>query len=108
MKGRRARERRTVEKMIAFHCARAHAAGCRDCPELLVYAEGRLARCPFGDEKPTCLNCPIHCYRPDMRERVRAVMRSAGPGMLRRHPVLTLLHLLVDSRRRPPLIRNSR
>ena len=28
-----------------------------------------------------------------MRERVRVVMRYAGPRMLLRHPVLTLLHL---------------
>jgi hypothetical protein len=29
-----------------------------------------------------------------MRERVRGVMRYAGPRMIRRHPVLAVLHVL--------------
>jgi len=41
-----------------------------------------------------------------MREKVREVMRFAGPRMLSRHPCLALMHLLVDDRRpaleRPP------
>jgi hypothetical protein len=36
-----------------------------------------------------------------MRERVRAVMRYAGPRMLLRHPILAVLHLL-DGMRPPP------
>jgi hypothetical protein len=43
----------------------------------------------------------VHCYKPDMREKVRAVMRYAGPRMLRRHPVLSVLHL-IDSLRKTP------
>ena len=42
----------------------------------------------FGDDKPTCANCKVHCYSEAMRERVRDVMRYAGPRMLWRHPVL--------------------
>jgi hypothetical protein len=34
-----------------------------------------------------------------MQERVRGVMRFAGPKMLRHHPILALLHLLWDSRK---------
>ena len=45
--------------------------------------------------------CPVHCYRPGMREAVREVMRYAGPRMVVRHPVLALRHLL-DGRRREP------
>jgi hypothetical protein len=37
-----------------------------------------------------------------MRERVREVMIFAGPRMLLRHPVLALLHLVVDERRPAP------
>ena len=39
-------------------------------------ADARLDRCPFRDEKPTCSNCLVHCYKPDMRERIREVMRE--------------------------------
>jgi len=51
---------------------------------------GDMSRCPFGPDKPTCAKCPIHCYKPQVRERVREVMRFAGPRMLLRHPVLAV------------------
>ena len=61
----------------------------------------RLEKCPFGSEKPTCATCPIHCYRPSMRERMRDVMRESGPWMLWHHPILTIRHML-DERRPAP------
>ncbi len=104
--GRLRREWRTLEAMIAITCRDLHdgrrGALCAECSELRDYAALRLARCPFGADKPTCANCKIHCYRPQPRERVRQVMRHAGPRMLLRHPVLALLHLLVDERRPAP------
>jgi hypothetical protein len=105
-RGRLRRELRTIEAMIAIHCAARHggrhAALCADCRALADYARLRLARCPFGAGKPTCANCRVHCYRSELRERVRAVMRFAGPRMLARHPYLALMHLLVDERRAAP------
>ena len=105
-KGRLRRELRTIEAMIAIRCAALHGGRrsrlCAECAELDAYARLRLDRCPFGPEKPTCANCQVHCYRPEMRERVREVMRFAGPRMLARHPWLALMHLLVDERRPAP------
>jgi hypothetical protein len=98
------RERRTVHAMLELYCRAHHGGGatpCSACAELGAYADRRLDRCPYGVDKPTCVNCPIHCYRPLPRERMREVMRWAGPRMLRRHPVLALFHLL-DGRREPP------
>lgn len=106
--GRMARERRTIDAMIALYC-RDHNGGtgslCPDCLELMEYAHARLSKCPFQASKPTCAKCPIHCYRPAMRERVRAVMRYAGPRMLYRHPILALWHMLDGLRKPPPLPR---
>ena len=96
-----AREQATVTAMIRTFCRSLHASRgelCPECAELQAYAIGRLARCPFGQDKPTCSNCPIHCYKPQLRERIREVMRYAGPRMLWRHPVLAIRHLL-DNRR---------
>jgi hypothetical protein len=62
----------------------------------------RLRRCPFQEGKTTCAKCPIHCYKPTMRERVRVVMRYAGPRMMLRHPSLAMWHLF-DGRRKEPL-----
>jgi len=91
-----AREWKTVQAMIRIYCRNLHGGAkalCAECEELRLYAEKRLEKCPFAEEKPTCVMCPVHCYEASMRERVRQVMRYAGPRMLLRHPVLALLHL---------------
>ena len=35
-----------------------------------------------------------HCYKPEMRERIRQVMRYSGPRMITKHPVAAIRHLL--------------
>jgi hypothetical protein len=100
---RRDRELRTLLVMIRMYC-RDHHGGktlCDDCACLADYATRRLERCVFGAAKPTCANCTVHCYSADMRERVRTVMRYAGPRMLLRHPVLGIAHM-IDGRRPAP------
>jgi hypothetical protein len=98
------RERRTMDAMVRLYCRDHHGTRgepCGECGELREYAFARLERCRYGDGKPTCANCPVHCYRPDMRERVREVMRYSGPRMMLRHPYLAVAHLR-DGRRRVP------
>ena len=99
------RERRTVRAMVALYCRHHHGGRglCDGCAGLLSYADTRLDLCPYGPDKPTCANCPIHCYRPDPRERMRDVMRFAGPRMLTRHPYLAIMHM-IDGRRAAPLL----
>ena len=62
--------------------------------ELLSYAERRLPHCKFGEQKPACKRCPIHCYRSDMRAKIREVMRWAGPRMIIYDPVAAIKHIL--------------
>ena len=92
------RERETVSKMIALYCKSKHSPQtgqlCLDCQDFVAYAHLRIARCPFGAEKPTCAKCPVHCYKPDRREEIRRVMRFSGPRMLLHYPVLAVLHLI--------------
>ena len=98
-----AREKRTIRAMIGIYCRARHGKSgelCAECRELADYAPGRLDRCPFGEGKPTCANCPVHCYKPVMREKVRQVMRYAGPRLLWKHPVLAVHHF-IDSLRHP-------
>ncbi|MFA7329502.1 MAG: nitrous oxide-stimulated promoter family protein [Candidatus Delongbacteria bacterium] len=89
------RELKTVHAMLRLHCRHRHGARelCAECAPLWDYARARVEACPFCPDKPTCVNCPVHCYKPEMRERIRRVMRYAGPRMLWRHPWLALLHL---------------
>lgn len=98
------REKSTVRATVALYCRDLHGARpelCPDCQDLLRYAHTRLERCVYGGAKPTCAHCPIHCYRPDVRARMRTVMRYAGPRMLLDHPVLALLHVLDGWRKAP-------
>ena len=95
------REEWTLAVMVAMYCRDHHGGGeelCPECTELVAYARRRLAGCRFGADKPTCAKCPVHCYAPASRERVREVMRYSGPRMLTRHPVLGVAHL-IDGRR---------
>ena len=106
---RRRREHRTMEAMIAMYCRHyhGHEGVCPACAELEDYAFRRLERCVFGDAKPTCANCTVHCYNDEMRERVRVMMRWSGPRMLLRHPFLAITHML-DGRRPAPALPTKR
>ncbi len=102
-RGRIDREKRTVSAMIALYCREKHGVEelCDECRELAEYSHERLDRCPFGNGKTVCARCAVHCYRPEMRERIRRVMRTAGPRMLFRHPVMAVRYL-IDKRRAAP------
>ena len=91
------REKKTIQDMIELYCQGNHGKSeslCEECRSLMVYAWQRLDRCKFGEQKPNCSKCSIHCYRPEMRERVVAVMRYSGPRMLCRNPLAAIRHLL--------------
>jgi hypothetical protein len=98
------REHRTMQCMVEIYCRDHHHADgtdqpCADCQRFLDYAERRLEKCPYGETKPTCAKCPIHCYKPAQREHARVVMRYAGPRMTFRHPWLSAAHVLDKLRR---------
>ena len=97
------REKNTITDMLRIYC-RAHHGGhdespnklCAECEDMLAYAHRRLQHCRYGASKPTCGNCPVHCYKPDMKERVMKVMAYSGPRMTYKHPYFAFMHL-VDS-----------
>ena len=109
-RGRCAREFKMIGAMLRMYCRAHHgaqdAALCAQCAELHNYARRRLERCVFGEAKPTCANCTVHCYKPAMRERIRVAMRWAGPRMLWRHPVLAIRHM-IDGRLPAPTLQRS-
>lgn len=89
-------EKKVVEQMIRLYCRKreGHAELCPSCRELMDYALSRLDRCRFGHDKPTCKKCPVHCYRPEMKEQIKRVMRWSGPRMMFYHPLAAIRHLL--------------
>lgn len=95
----------TIQRMIALYKRRSPEAQADDAhyQALNAYADKRLDKCVFGENKPACKQCPVHCYQPAKREEMKQIMRWAGPRMLWRHPILTIRHLLDDRRPVPPL-----
>ena len=99
-----AREKNTIEAMINIYCYDLHKTQgdlCLECRELLNYAKVRLDKCLFQEKKTICANCKIHCYKPDMREKIQTVMRYAGPRMMYRHPILSMFHWIDGLRKEP-------
>ena len=97
MTSRRIQEEKwLVEQMIHLYCRQqeGHTQLCPNCRKLLVYAHYRLDKCHYGGKKPTCKKCPTHCYQPEMKEKIKKVMRWAGPRMILHHPLATVKHLL--------------
>ena len=96
---KRADEKLLVSEMIALYCRKQHGSAkgtlCPDCQQLHDYALSRIEKCPFMETKTFCSACKVHCYQPAMREKIRAVMRWAGPRMLPVHPVLSVKHVAV-------------
>lgn len=103
------REAKTVEVMIRRYCQNIHGRNdgqlCPDCSQLLSYALKRLRHCPFQEGKTTCGNCKVHCYKPEMRDRVRQIMRQVGPRMIFAHPIMGITHF-IDGLRKNPVKKN--
>ena len=96
---KRMKEQQVVGKMIGLYCRRhGHTAAdgelCAECQQMGDYAKARIKHCPFMDRKSFCANCKVHCYKPEMQERIRKVMRYTGPRMLLYHPLMVIRHLV--------------
>ncbi len=94
---KREKEKAMVSQMIMLYCRKNHKVKnslCLDCTNLVNYAKQRIDKCPFMETKTFCSNCKVHCYKPEMQEKIRAVMRFSGPRMLFYHPVTALWHVI--------------
>lgn len=94
---KREKEKEVVTLMIRLYCRKKHGTKtglCTECADLAEYACDRSDHCPFMENKTFCSNCKVHCYKPDMREKIREVMRFSGPRMMLYHPVMAVKHLV--------------
>lgn len=96
IEARRKKEKEVLREMIAIYCHGNHKTKkgdlCPKCSALNDYAQMRTDKCPFMETKTFCSNCKVHCYKPEMREKIKVVMRYAGPRMIFYHPLLAFLH----------------
>ena len=99
------KERRLIPVMIKKYCRGNHKSErkeqgvtksgvCEECRELTEFALFRLDKCPFKINKKFCSFCKIHCYKPDMRVKIKAVMKYSGPRMLIGHPIFAISHVV--------------
>ncbi len=105
---KRQREKETVSLMIRIYCRKNHGgkALCPDCAALDAYTRMRSDKCPFMETKTFCSNCKVHCYQPEMQEKIRTVMRFSGPRMIFYHPVLALRHVMETKKEKKRLERS--
>ena len=98
IEAKREREKKVVSFMIALYCRKNHGTRkgelCPECRELADYAVSRSDHCPFMETKTFCSNCRVHCYKPEMREKIKKVMRFSGPRMMLYHPVMAIRHVI--------------
>lgn len=92
------KEKNTITLMINIYCNKKHKNEkgelCNECKELLEYAHKRLDFCKFGEEKKFCSKCPIHCYKKDMKTKIKDVMKFSGPRLLLHEPLEVIKHIL--------------
>ncbi|HQC54833.1 MAG TPA: nitrous oxide-stimulated promoter family protein [Clostridia bacterium] len=98
---KRQQEKRIIKEMISLYCRKKHGSSkgflCAQCSDLYKYSEKRIDCCPFMETKTFCSNCKVHCYKPDMREKIREVMIYSGPRIFFIHPILTLKHVISNA-----------
>ena len=94
---KRENEKAVVTLMIRLYCKKRHGTKtglCPECTALAEYARERSDKCPFMENKTFCSSCRVHCYKPEMRDRIRQVMRFSGPRMIFHRPVMAIRHLI--------------
>jgi len=97
------REIKTVGIMIGMYCRHHHGGNklCESCQELYSYARQRFLKCTFGEDKPACGKCDVHCYKPMMKAEIREVMKYSGPKIIYSHPILAIRHIMVTRKEAP-------
>jgi len=110
IESKREREKRTVSLMIRIYCKKKHGTKkglCPECEALDAYARMRSDKCPFMETKTFCSNCKVHCYKADMREKIRAVMRFSGPRMIFSHPIMAIRHVIESKKEKRRLEKDN-
>lgn len=113
---KREQEKKMVSQMIALYCKKQHKGKlysggnnakteilCKECEALDRYARERSDKCPFMETKTFCSNCKVHCYKPEMREKIREVMRFSGPRMIFSHPIAAMHHVIATKKEKKKL-----
>lgn len=89
-----ARDAKVLRAFIGVYCQKKHGTAdglCPECSSLLEYALRRNEKCPL-DPKPKCRDCRVHCYKPEMRQKIKEIMKFSGIYFIKRGRLDWLLH----------------
>ena len=90
-----AKDVETIRIMTEIFCHAHHDTKegmCPECEDFYLYAVKRLACCPFGEKKPVCGSCKIHCFGKGYKEKAKEIMAFSGPRLILKHPYLSFRH----------------
>ena len=98
-------DRKTLISMFRIYCRamkheRSSGEGgklCSSCSELLNYSLDKTAKCQWKKEGRLCSSCPVHCFEPEERERIKVVMRFSGPRLMLSHPLFAIRYLIMKA-----------
>ena len=99
-----AKDVETIRIMTEIFCHAHHDTKegmCPECEDFYLYAVKRLACCPFGEKKPVCGSCKIHCFGNVYKEKAKEIMAFSGPRLILKHPYLSFRHLVALFRTAP-------
>ena len=94
------KDKKILKKFISIYCKENHLKKgtkeykdglCRECYELLEYAVKKSENCPLNP-KPQCKHCAIHCYRPDMRQKIKKVMTFSSIWLIKKGRIDWIIH----------------
>ncbi|WP_300377834.1 nitrous oxide-stimulated promoter family protein [Brachyspira sp.] len=101
-------EKKMVFYMIELYCKYEHSeyhknrtktfgnkSICKECEDIYNYACERTSKCRFISTKTFCSACSSHCYKKDMKEKIKKIMTFSGKRMLFHKPILALKHVAV-------------
>jgi predicted amidophosphoribosyltransferase len=89
------KDAKLLKSFIETYCHKKHSFKkgelCTDCNNLLEYALKRDEKCLL-DPKPKCKNCKTHCYKPEMRRKIKEVMKFSGIFFIKRGRLDYIFH----------------
>ena len=103
---KRENEKRILKVMIDIY-QRKHPQESKMCEDLYKYACLRIDKCPFMETKTFCSNCKVHCYKKDMQDKIKEVMRFSGPRMIFYHPIQAISHIYESQKEKRRLEKKS-
>jgi hypothetical protein len=96
LKSRLNTEKKVFRDMVVLYCKKNHTVNspCEECKKIIDYGFKKIEICPYGESKPFCSKCSIHCYEKNMQKKVKEIMRYSGPRIIFYHPIASLKHLI--------------